>query len=86
MTLYLGLSLKKGLKPAHSLSLLGRTLYQDWRSMPRPRIDSTPTLCLKHGIRFLDFKVMANMQFRLFSIVCPANKTDNAPYILSNLC
>ena len=46
MTLSLGLSLKKGLKPAHSLSLRGRTLSRDFRSMPTPRIDSVPDFVL----------------------------------------
>lgn len=40
MALYLGLSLQKELKLAQSFSMLRRTLYHDWRSMPKPRTES----------------------------------------------
>lgn len=44
--------------------------------------DSHPDSSFKCGIRFLDFKVMANRQFRFFSLVLPAKKTDNVLHIL----
>ena len=35
-----------------------------------------------HCIRYLDLKVMANRQFRFFSVVIPAKKTGHVPHLL----
>lgn len=96
MALYLGLSLQKRTQaspvpfPAKKNSTMTEGQCRSHGLSLILGLMPTQTLCLKRGIRFLDFKVMASRQFRLlwgfFSIVLPAKKTDNALYILCNLC
>lgn len=83
MALYLGLSLQKRTQASpvpfpHYKELFTMTegQCQSHGLSPILGLMPTQTSCLKRGIRFLDFKVMANRQFRVFFVCvffdCPS--------------